>query len=80
MTTTLDQTYDAARQLPLEEQEVVGRLMQAALMGETVTLAEVEEHYRDEHTRQGLAEAERGEGITVAEARSRMDQHLKTIR
>ena len=36
MATTLDQTYDAALELPLEEQEVVGRLMQAALKGEAV--------------------------------------------
>jgi len=72
MSTTLDTVVSEVRKQPADTQEVVGRFMRASLAGEQVTLAEIEEQYRIEHTLKGLAEAERGEGVPAEEAFARI--------
>lgn len=39
-----------------------------------------DERYHDARTLQGLAEAERGEGMPVEEAWARLEAHLRSLR
>lgn len=77
MSTTFDSIVSTVREQPTETQEVVGRFMQAVLSGESVSLTDIEEQFRVEHTRRGLAEAERGEGTPVDEAFARIRASLQ---
>jgi predicted transcriptional regulator len=69
MTTTFDTLANQIRQQPDDAQEVVGRFMQASLQGERVTLADIEDQYRAEQTKKGLADVEAGRVMSVDEAR-----------
>ena len=80
MNKTFDTVVSTVRQQPDETQEVVGRFVQAALAGDTVTLAEVEQRYRDEQTSDALAEVERGEYVSLEDARLELKAQVEAMR
>ena len=80
MNKTFDTVVSTVRQQPDETQEVVGRFVQAALAGDNVTLAEVEQRYRDEQTSDALAEVDRGEYVSLDDARLELKAQVEAMR
>ena len=79
MKNALDQAYDSARQLSEPDQEVLGRVLQAATEGRTLSVEQAAEDSMVACTMEGLACAERGEGMPVDEARQHMDRYFETL-
>lgn len=69
MNTTLEETFEIARQRSAAEQEIIAIYVQHALANQPVSP-------EDASTLRGLAEALRGEGYTEAEMRHRMDARV----
>ena len=80
MNKTFDTVVSTVRQQPDETQEVVGRFVQATLAGDNVTLAEVEQRYRDEQTSDALAEVERGEYVSLEDAHLELKAQVEAMR
>ena len=71
MSTTLEQTFDLARQLPPAEQETLAIYIKRALEHQPIS-------YADAKTLRGLEQALAGEGYSEEEALARMEAYIAT--
>lgn len=79
-TPTLDRAIETIRQQSPDTQEVVGEFVEAAMAGENISLAEAEQRRRDQLTLIALQEVERGEYISVEEARAELRDRITARR
>ena len=74
--TTLDKAIDEVREQAPETQEVLARFLRSVIAERDVGLGDIEQQVRDEHTRAALESIERGEFVSLDQAKREMTEFL----